>query len=118
MDQLALGQVAGHDGKTAVLQRLEGAFFAVEAQMGFALVFIRAVAGVAVLGKDRPNLAVKVDGRSLLGRANPAHGGQQSEDRQELEEPRPAPRWGRAPDLFSCNIARSLYSAKVVSAKG
>ena len=47
--QLAMGQVAGHDGKFPVLQFLEGAFFAVKAQIGFALVFIRAVAGVTTL---------------------------------------------------------------------
>ena len=60
-DQFALLGLAGND--RAFAQR---DFAVIEAQLGFALVRVRAVAMKAVLRKDRANVAIEVD---ALGRA-------------------------------------------------
>ena len=62
-----------HDGAMAGLQGRKGRFLLVQAEAGLALAIVRAMAGVAMLGKDRADLAIKIDGRAGLesGQASP-----------------------------------------------
>ena len=58
--------VAGHDRPPAAVEFGRGRLVAVEPQPR--LLRAWAVAGVAVLGQDRPDVAVKPDGRLVGGR--------------------------------------------------
>ena len=65
-DHLALRDVAGHDGKASA-EVLLGVGLDVEAQLRPPARLVRAVAGVALIGKNRPDVAVELD--------RPARGG-------------------------------------------
>jgi hypothetical protein len=43
----------------------EGAFLGVQAQVGLALAGIRAVTGETVIGQDRPDVTIELEGRLL-----------------------------------------------------
>ena len=50
------------DGVVAGFENFESFLFNVEAQAGFAVIFVRAVALVAILGKDWADVAIVKDG--------------------------------------------------------
>src|SRR5262249_51182048 len=67
-EELAAGDVAGHDGRVAGLEDLGGVFFQIEPQPGLTLAFIGTVTSVATLRQDRTDVAVVVDrGRGIGG---------------------------------------------------
>ena len=61
-DQFALFRVAGHDGQVARFKRLERVVFPVESEFGFALLLIRTMAGKALVGENRPDVPVEING--------------------------------------------------------
>ena len=54
--------LAGNDGESARFQLPEGVFLAVEPQAGLSLAGVGTVAGIAMIRKDRADVAVVVDG--------------------------------------------------------
>ena len=62
MDDFALVGLSRHDRDFAGLAFAVGGLDEVEAELTFARMLVHAVAGEAVLGQDRPDLAVEVDG--------------------------------------------------------
>src|SRR6267142_1224746 len=56
----AWGALAGHDDRLPV-QDAKCAFFGIQPQFGFARLFVRTVALIAVLGKDGPDIPVEID---------------------------------------------------------
>jgi len=61
--QFALAGLSGDEGRRDAFG--EQAFVRVEPELGLALLFIGAVAGVALVGKDGPDVAVELDGFGL-----------------------------------------------------
>src|SRR5437870_9727078 len=61
LEQFAFRWIASDDGEVARLEFGEGALFLVVAETGFAFVFIRPMAGVTILGKNRANVAIEGD---------------------------------------------------------
>ena len=51
----------GHDGEIVGLELGQRAFLEVEPQAGFALFRVRPVTGVAVVGKDRADVAIEIN---------------------------------------------------------
>ena len=68
-EQAALLRLACDEGKPAGIKFLERVFLQVQAQAGLAFVLVRAVAGVAVLGKDGADVAPEID-RQRSGRCS------------------------------------------------
>ncbi len=95
-DQLAVIDPGGDD-RRAALAIAERVFFPVEPQIGFPRLLVGPVAGVAVLGQDRPDLAVEVDGALARARVQP------DAARTMRTIPRPSRRWTRS----RCRMAAS-----------
>src|SRR5256885_12721968 len=60
--------MARHDRGFARLGGFEGVFLQVKAQLGFALLFVRAVASETIFGEDGPDFAVEINRRRWRGR--------------------------------------------------
>ena len=60
-DEFAPLRIARHDGEAALGEFDAGAGFRVEAQFGFPLGGIRTVAGKALIGEDRADIAIEFD---------------------------------------------------------
>ena len=61
LHQRAFFHVARHDGTIARLQRSQGFLRTVQAQPGLALVLVRSVARIAVIGQYRADVAVEIE---------------------------------------------------------
>ena len=89
LEQSTRRQVAAHDGVAAVGQLCERALFGVETKVRLAGAIIGPVASKAALGKNRPDLAIKVD-RGWHGVGSPGgRPGYRQKDR-EREQPKTA----------------------------
>ena len=76
--ELALGKIACHDGKAAVMFG-PSRFFLVEPQVGFAGLAIGTMAGVTLIGKDRSHIAAEFDRfDGIVGDGYRCHGGDES----------------------------------------
>src|SRR5688572_9306553 len=60
-EKLAIAGLAGHNGDTAALQRADCNFALVEPQASLATLVIEAVALEALVGQDRPDVAIEID---------------------------------------------------------
>ncbi len=60
-DQLALVRLAGHDRQAVALELGKRPFLRVEPQAGFTRLVVGTVAGEAVIGEDRPDIAREID---------------------------------------------------------
>ena len=65
LDEFARVRLPRHDRNLAGFRGREGVVFQIQPQLALALRLIRAVAGEAIFRKDRPHIAVEVDGRQL-----------------------------------------------------
>src|SRR5437763_1261704 len=93
-----------------VRQLREGGLAHVETQFPLALLLIGAVAGVAVVGEDGPDVAVVVDlrgRRRRLGGAGPRRQGGEAEGHEYRKEATEAPCGGHAVCSYRCVIKAS-----------
>src|SRR5687767_3976643 len=60
LEQFALIRQAGNNGPVTRLQFLQRVFFNIQAQPGLSLILIRPVAGITILGKNWPDIAIKI----------------------------------------------------------
>jgi hypothetical protein len=67
MNQRAFFRIVGRDDEFAGFELLENVFLFIEAKVGFAVIFVRAVALVAVLGQDWANVAVVLNRAGARG---------------------------------------------------
>ena len=85
MDDFAFVGLTRDDGDFIGLAFAVGGFDEVEAEFSFALMLVHAVAGEAVLGQDRPDLTVEVDGGRGGGRCQKQEGGRKAQHGGEGE---------------------------------
>src|ERR1041385_7828094 len=67
MNQRAFFRIVGRDDEFAGFELLENVFLFIEAKVGFAMIFVRAVALVAILGQDGADVAVVLDRAGVSG---------------------------------------------------
>ena len=63
INQLTFSRLAGNDSVIAGFELSKSLLFLIETQAGFALVLVRAMTGVTILGKDWADIAVIIDFR-------------------------------------------------------
>ena len=71
-DQFALIRVPCHEGKTTTLEWFQSAILRIEPQLSLAVTGIGTVAMVAIVRKDRLDIAAEID---FIGRWNGPHRG-------------------------------------------
>ena len=70
IDELALGEVARHDGACAVLPFRLRIRLTVQSQLGFACRAVRPVTFVTIIRENGPDIAIKAEGCRRDGRGN------------------------------------------------